>query len=260
VHSATIYRPEAEPPVLDKSRKNSLVYSENDTWTVFSDTNAVRNYTTDDIRWAVVYRARCFASEEEKTRYANQKVCRAIFVLFFSLKPNNPHFVANWTAGRLVDVGANIVDVGARFDRPWPPDQRPHAVGDGFCRQASHRVYQVSAPAHRGTAPQLLRCCTSLGSVVALQVNFDYNTYMGLVLEKHLIDWLMPLSNTNTRPQRSFVDQHHREQPLRLKRIWQLPKRVLLRAHINVNKNPKTTIPPKPTRHKHGRRRQSTEE
>jgi hypothetical protein len=41
-----------------------------DRWSLRCDGHEVRSYVTDDLRLAIVYRARCFASASEKERFA----------------------------------------------------------------------------------------------------------------------------------------------------------------------------------------------
>eukprot|EP01125_Pyxidicula_operculata_P016799 TRINITY_DN5818_c0_g1_i1.p1 TRINITY_DN5818_c0_g1~~TRINITY_DN5818_c0_g1_i1.p1 ORF type:complete len:427 (-),score=77.09 TRINITY_DN5818_c0_g1_i1:40-1320(-) len=69
VHAATIYYPEVKAPLLEKSKKNVLKYVGDDKWELHSDGNLLQTYNTDQLRWTIVYRARCFESEEELQRY-----------------------------------------------------------------------------------------------------------------------------------------------------------------------------------------------
>ena len=76
VHAALVYRPDATPPFMDKSQNNALEYNkEADIWELVVKNEEgevvkrLRNYTFDDLRISVVYRARCFASVEERQRY-----------------------------------------------------------------------------------------------------------------------------------------------------------------------------------------------
>ena len=71
VHAASIYRPDVDPPLMDKSKDNVLTYHGNDKWSITETESGtvLREYTTDDLRVSIVYRARCFASEEDKARF-----------------------------------------------------------------------------------------------------------------------------------------------------------------------------------------------
>lgn len=69
VHAALIYRPEVKAPRLDKSQTNILRYIGEDNWQLVANDNVIRNYTTNDLRISIVYRARCFASKEEVQRF-----------------------------------------------------------------------------------------------------------------------------------------------------------------------------------------------
>ncbi|KAJ9446100.1 hypothetical protein DIPPA_27848 [Diplonema papillatum] len=70
-HAATEYRSGVSPPVLDKSKENYLLYNGSDTWQLYSGDEILRTYTTDDLRISIVYRAKCFESEEAKTLFHN---------------------------------------------------------------------------------------------------------------------------------------------------------------------------------------------
>jgi len=74
-HAADVYMPGVKTPFLDKGKDNRLVYlgDDLDLWELRTNGQGIRNYTTDDLRMTLVIRARCFASEEEKERYHNQK-------------------------------------------------------------------------------------------------------------------------------------------------------------------------------------------
>merc|ERR1712137_394436 len=71
VHAATVYQPQVKAPKCDKSAETKLVYVGNEEWELYSDGNIVEKYKTDDLRWTIVYRARCFASKEEVDRFYN---------------------------------------------------------------------------------------------------------------------------------------------------------------------------------------------
>ena len=69
VHAALVYRPQDLPPVMDKSRNNALTLDrESGDWVLSADGEELRRYTWDDLRISIVYRARCFESDEEKQR------------------------------------------------------------------------------------------------------------------------------------------------------------------------------------------------
>ena len=72
IHAAQPYRPEVMPPVIDKNIPNELVFKENDRWELVADGKAVRNYTTEDFRISIVYRGRCFHSQDEVDRFAGK--------------------------------------------------------------------------------------------------------------------------------------------------------------------------------------------
>jgi len=65
VHATRVYRPYDEPPPINKEDDAELTYMGNDKWSVFVRGESVRNYTTNDLRISIVYRARCFKDERE---------------------------------------------------------------------------------------------------------------------------------------------------------------------------------------------------
>ena len=44
-----------------------------DVWTLLANNETVQNYTGDDLRWTIVYRARCFKDAATADRYNAQK-------------------------------------------------------------------------------------------------------------------------------------------------------------------------------------------
>ena len=73
VHAARVYRPEAHVPHLPKDKESSLVYSGSDEeWRLQLEGKTVATYNTSDLRISIVYRARCFAHEEERETYHSQ--------------------------------------------------------------------------------------------------------------------------------------------------------------------------------------------
>jgi len=82
VHAATIYwpdHPQGPPPAIDKEkdvflqhRKNQDSSSDLVMWDLIQEDEILRSYNESDIRFALVYRARCFKDAEESARY--QKV------------------------------------------------------------------------------------------------------------------------------------------------------------------------------------------
>lgn len=68
VHAANVYRPNEMPPRISKDKSSELYYVGDDKWVVREmddPDNVLRNYTTNDLRISIVYRGRCFASEEK---------------------------------------------------------------------------------------------------------------------------------------------------------------------------------------------------
>ena len=75
VHAASVYRKDADIPTIDKSIANWLkkVKDEKDRWTLSNDRDGVfKNYTLNDLRISIVYRARCFTTAEEAQQFREQ--------------------------------------------------------------------------------------------------------------------------------------------------------------------------------------------
>jgi hypothetical protein len=72
VHAGTLYRPDADIPLINKSKTNKLVYNaETQLWELRSDNEILREYIEDDLRITIVYRGKCFKDQEEAERYHN---------------------------------------------------------------------------------------------------------------------------------------------------------------------------------------------
>ena len=77
-HASKIYRSDVKAPVLDKNKDSSLRYLGDDKWEVQSDGQNIQNYTTNDLRISVVYRARCFENEDKVQEYATDTKAKDI--------------------------------------------------------------------------------------------------------------------------------------------------------------------------------------
>ena len=66
VHAANVYRPKQRPPVMKQTAKNELRWRKDTSlWDVVSDDVVLQTYEEDEIRFGVVYRARCFANDAD---------------------------------------------------------------------------------------------------------------------------------------------------------------------------------------------------
>jgi len=73
VHGAKVYWPEKKLPIIPKDLSTRLRYrTEDDIWELLSKDKIVGEYNTDDLRIAVVYRAKCFTNEAEAKTYNSQ--------------------------------------------------------------------------------------------------------------------------------------------------------------------------------------------
>jgi hypothetical protein len=69
IHGVRRYKPELLTTVLDNWREYKVVYAGDDSWELIADEKVVKNYTTDDLRLSMVYRAKCFKDEAEKEEF-----------------------------------------------------------------------------------------------------------------------------------------------------------------------------------------------
>ena len=71
VHAAVTYRPFDPLPFLDKSKTIALIYEGGEKWRLDASGEKLAEYTTDDLRISIVYRARCFLNADEANRFKN---------------------------------------------------------------------------------------------------------------------------------------------------------------------------------------------
>ncbi|CAE6911887.1 folD [Symbiodinium sp. CCMP2592] len=65
LHAAGVFRPSVKAPLLDKDKDNALFYVGDEKWQLRSNGEVLQIYNSSDLRMTIVYRARCFASEED---------------------------------------------------------------------------------------------------------------------------------------------------------------------------------------------------
>jgi hypothetical protein len=65
IHAALIYRPDVQAPTLNKNDDAMLRYARDEKWELVINGNPVRTYNSSELRMSIVYRARCFRSENE---------------------------------------------------------------------------------------------------------------------------------------------------------------------------------------------------
>lgn len=70
VHAAAIYQPKMTPPVMDQNARNTLEYNKaTNRWELKSDDVVQREYNESQIRFGAVYRARCFADNDDLAKF-----------------------------------------------------------------------------------------------------------------------------------------------------------------------------------------------
>eukprot|EP01033_Poteriospumella_lacustris_P002562 gene2562-1860_t len=129
LHAAKIYRPHVKAPHMPKDQDCALRYLGDEQWVVKCDDTIVGNYTTNDLRISIVYRARCFDNEEEARRYNDfQNNPDNIMKLENILETFKQDLVANKGRSREsvdamkpIDLAFTIMDTYIRY--PLPPKE-----------------------------------------------------------------------------------------------------------------------------------------
>jgi hypothetical protein len=71
IHAAMIYKPHEVAPAIGKNDDAALKYVGNEKWHLEINGAVKKVYSSDDLRISIVYRARCFESEEAKSYFYN---------------------------------------------------------------------------------------------------------------------------------------------------------------------------------------------
>jgi hypothetical protein len=138
VHAATLFEPGAAAPWLDKSVRHALVFNASDTtWALVSGgqpRGAAHVWSERQLRFSVVYRARCFGSEREREAFAAALAAREGLMDLERdiLLPLMREAVRRRAAPSLealqglprLDLGLKLLDVFVRYPKPpraWLP-------------------------------------------------------------------------------------------------------------------------------------------
>jgi hypothetical protein len=129
LHAAKIYQSHQKAPHLPKDQDCKLQYLHNEEWNVQCNHQIVQNYTTSDLRIAIVYRARCFSNETEAqfyTQYMNDP--NQIMSLDTILTTFKHDLITNkgYSAKRIdslngLELGSLIMDTYIQY--PLPPKE-----------------------------------------------------------------------------------------------------------------------------------------
>jgi hypothetical protein len=135
VHAATLFEPSAAAPWLDKSARHALVFNASDeTWGLTSGgARRAQAWTEQQLRFSVVYRARCFGSEAERAAFGAALAAREGLMDLEEdiLQPLMAEAVRRGGAASLaalaalprLDLALKLLDVYVRYPRPagWLP-------------------------------------------------------------------------------------------------------------------------------------------
>ena len=78
IHAAGVYKPEISPPIMNKDKNNALFYVGDESWQLKEDDKVLRQYNSEDLRMTVVYRSRCFESEEAMLSFNKRNPSAAV--------------------------------------------------------------------------------------------------------------------------------------------------------------------------------------
>ena len=155
VHAADTYYSHITPPRIDKSKLTSIKWDGGrQRWLLISGGQELASYATDDLRLSIVYRARCFESEEARTKFHNlgeedKLSLDEILAKFREDLQKRGKLTAEEAAedDRLL-LGLRILDTYIRY--PLPEDRL--AIPVNYC------AAQISAPAWFDPLFTALRC------------------------------------------------------------------------------------------------------
>lgn len=129
VHAATIYRPDVKAPFLDKDKECILTYQGEENWAILCDKEPIAHYHTSDLRMSLVYRARCFSSQEELQKYHSQKPedMLPLDTILSTFKNDLVHQKKKFTLEQLnsmnkLDFAMMLMDQYLKY--PFPPKEK----------------------------------------------------------------------------------------------------------------------------------------
>jgi hypothetical protein len=137
VHAATLFEPGAAAPWLDKSARHALVYNASAArWALASGgrpRGAALSWGEQQLRFSVVYRARCFGSEAERGRFAAALAAREglmdlerdilLPLMREAVRRGGARSLQALQALPRLELGLRLLDVFVRYPRPtaWLP-------------------------------------------------------------------------------------------------------------------------------------------
>jgi len=137
VHAATLFEPRAAAPALDKSARHALVFNASAArWALESGgrpRGAALAWTEQQLRFSVVYRARCFGSERERADFAAALAAREglmdlerdilLPLMAEAVRRRAAPSLAALRALPRLELGLKLIDVFVHYPRPraWVP-------------------------------------------------------------------------------------------------------------------------------------------
>ena len=119
-----LHRPDQKAPFLDKNREVELRYKGDERWELTDLTaggRVLRAYHSDDLRISLVYRARCFRSEEDKAKYKTHpaiSISDILAVFQRDLAEKHGHSPEALAALSRLDLGKLIVNTYVKYPLP----------------------------------------------------------------------------------------------------------------------------------------------
>jgi len=123
IHAATVYRPDKKAPFIDKNNDVVLRYAGDEKWELVDLTNDkhIADYTSDDLRISLVYRARCFETEEDKRLYKDfpaVPVNKILGIFKADLIKNHKKTEEELIAMTRLDLGMLVLNTYVKYPLP----------------------------------------------------------------------------------------------------------------------------------------------
>lgn len=123
IHAATVYRPDRKAPVIDKSHDVVLRYAGDEKWLLLDLTadKKIGDYTTEDLRISLVYRARCFEAEQDLAAYPDFPsipIEKILMIFKADLIRNHGHTEEELAALNRMEIGLMILNTYVKYPLP----------------------------------------------------------------------------------------------------------------------------------------------
>lgn len=120
VHAASVYYPQVRPPLINPQAVDArLSYAGDERWELRQDGKTLRSYDTDQLRFSIVYRARCFRHASEAEEFRKQKDFLSLEHVLDVFKDDLKRRGEEVETLSRMDLALRIMDTYVRY--PLPP-------------------------------------------------------------------------------------------------------------------------------------------